>query len=391
VTEPLRVALLLDPLSLSLDASQGLRVKWGGHAPELAREFLGRGFHVRGFGAPPGLVPRSSPAADESDERGGAGGRLQRFAPDVIVAYEALSPAAFRGARMARKLGAALVLVDGALNGGLRWHDRALRAVGERLWGVFVRRAASALVALDDLAAEECLRSGFARELLRVIPHGVDVATWRPGLASTLVARHKIRGRILLYAGKLARERGVEELLSAFARTVGQRSDWNLVFAGHGPARGELRAMADRLGVGDRVHWVEPREEELPGLFGASTVLAVPARGDEVVGRHVARAMACGLPVLASDLPRLRGFVEPDGNGLLVASGSAEAWCEAIQRAASSPTTRARWARHSRALAERRYSWPAVAAAFEELMLEARERVRDKLTARATRPRQAGP
>src|SRR5262245_48570719 len=59
VSESLRVALLLDPLSLSL-AGTGLRVKWASHAPELAREFLGRGYHVRGFGAPAGLIPRSS-------------------------------------------------------------------------------------------------------------------------------------------------------------------------------------------------------------------------------------------------------------------------------------------------------------------------------------------
>jgi len=387
VSEPLRVALILDPLSLSLDPAHLLQMKWGSHAPELAREFLGRGYSVRGFGAPPGLIPRSSEPAGAGDEP--SGGRLARFAPDLIVAYEALSPAAFRGARMARKLGATLVLVEGAFNGGQRWPERVLGKIGETLWGLYVRRTAGAVVALDQLAEEQALRIGFSRELVSVIPHGVDVQVWRPGLSSTLVARHKIRGRILLYVGKLARERGVEDLLAAFSRTVGQRTDWNLVFAGDGPGQPELRAMADRLGVGDHVHWLQAREEELPGLLGASTVLAVPARGDEVVGRHVARGMACGLPILASDLPRLRGFVEHDGNGLLVAPGSIEAWAAAIQRAASSPTTRSRWARASRRLAEERYSWPAVASRFEQLFSAAQQRVRAKLEARPPRAREA--
>ncbi len=383
MSETLRVALILDPLSLALDPAFGLRAKWGSHAPELAREFLGRGYSVRGFGAPPGLIPRSGEDPAPESEEASRGTGLARFAPDLIVAYEALSPAAFRGARAARALGATLVLVEGVLNGGLRWQDRVLRRIGETLWGRYVRRTAGAVVALDCLAEEQALRAGFSRELVTVIPHGVDVQIWRPGLASTIVARHRIRGRILLYVGKLSQERGVEDLLAAFARTVGQRSDWNLVFAGEGPDQPELRAMADRLGVGDRVHWVQPREEELPGLLGASTVLAVPARGDEVVGRHVARAMACGLPILASDLPRLRGFVEHDGNGLLVAPGSIDAWAEAITRAASSPTTRSRWARANRLMAEERFSWPAVATRFEELFGEARERVRSKLSARA--------
>jgi glycosyltransferase involved in cell wall biosynthesis len=374
----LRVALLLDPLSVSL-VGQGLRVKWASHAPELAREFLGRGHHVRGFGAPPGLIPRSSP---EEAEEGPLWGRLRQFAPEVIVAYDALSPAALRGARMARALGATLVLVEGGWRGNLAWKDRALRRIGETLWGPYVRRTAAAVVALDPLAERQAQRAGFARGIVRIIPHGVDVQVFRPGLASTLVARARIRGRILLYLGKLTGERGVCELLSAFARTVGQRSDWNLVYAGAGPARAELRAMADRLGLGDRVHWVEPREEELPGLLGASTVLAIPATSEEVVGRYAARALACGLPLLASDLPGLRAFVTAGENGLLVQPGSVFAWAEAIQQTAGSPATRLRWARASRLLAVERYSWPAVAARFEELFHEARARVRAKLSAR---------
>jgi len=388
VNEPLRVALLLDPLSLSLNG-RGLHLKWAGHAPELAREFLGRGYHVRGFGAPPGLIPRSS--ADDVPEDGRpVGNALVAFAPDVIVAYDALSPAAFRGARGARAVGATLVLVEGAWKGSLGWKGRSLRRVGEALWGAYVRRTAGAVVALDPLAEEQALKDGFAAPLVRVVPYGVDVQAFRPGLSSTLVARKRIRGRILLYVGKLARERGVQPLLAAFARTVGQRSDWNLVLAGSGPLRAELRAMADRLGVGDRVHGLEPRDEELPGLLGASTALAIPALGNEVVGRHAARALACGLPLLAADLPRLRPFVEHGENGLLVPEGSVESWAHAIQQLASAPLIRARWSRRSRELALERYSWPAVAESFEQLFREARQRVDAKLAGRLSRGAYAG-
>ena len=387
MTEALRIALLLDPLSFSLDG-RGLHVKWAGHAPELAREFLGRGHHVRGFGAPPGLIPRSS--AEEGADEARAGGKLAAFAPSVIVAYDALSPAAFRGARAARAAGATLVLVEGAWKGSLGWKDRNLRRVGETLWGAYVRRTAGAVVALDPLAEEQALKDGFAPDLVRVVPYGVDVQAFRPGLASTLVARKKIRGRILLYVGKLASERGVVPLLAAFARTVGQRSDWNLVLAGSGPLKAELRAMADRLGISDRVHELEPRDEELPGLLGASTALALPALGNEVVGRHAARALACGLPLLAADLPRLRPFVEHGENGLLVPQGSVEAWAQAIQQLGGAPLTRARWSRRSRELALERYSWPAVAQCFEGLFVEARRRVDARLAARLSRGAYAG-
>ena len=373
MSESTRVALLLDPLTLSLDPSFNLKVKWGNHAPAIARELLGRGYAVRGFGAPPGVIPRSSEVEFEGSRTSAWWSKLRTFSPDVLVAYDALSGAAFRGARMARKLNATLVLVEAALPGGGSWLDRTLARVGEKLYGRYVRRTARAVVAFDEVARRQALSEGFSPELVKVVRHGVDTQTFRPGLSSPLVARHRIRGRILLYVGRLTRGRGLEDLIAAFGRTLAQRPDWNLVLCGEGSGQPELRAMADRLGIAAHVHWMGfPRREELPGLIGASSIFATPARSDLVVGRQITRAMACGVPVLASDLPRLRGLVEHEETGLLVEPGNVEAWTEAIRRVASSPVARERWARNGRAKAERELSWQAVVDRFEEVFSEAR-------------------
>ena len=395
VVGSLRVALLLDPFSVVLEDPLGLRGKWWDHAPMLARELLGRGHSVRGFGAPPGLIPRSS---EDAGAEGGVEGpssrwvRLRTFRPDVLVAYDALSPAAVRGARMARKLGAALVLVEEGLPDGGRWYQRALARTGELLWGRYVRNTADVLLALDSIARDRALREGFADAVVSIVPRGVDLTQFRPGLTSTLVARNRIRGRSLLYVGRLEAHRGLEVLVSAFARTVGQRSDWNLVLAGDGSWGPRLRAMAHRLGVGSLVHWLpRPQREELPGLMGASTMLVVPARDERVVGRQIGRALACGLPVLASDLPRFRGLMEHEGTGLLVEPGSVDAWAEAIGRAATSPTLRRRWGEAGRRFAEERLGWSPVSERIEALLFEARER--SVLRARRTtdaEPRESG-
>lgn len=383
MSAPLRIALILDPLSVKLDGPLQVRVKWGDHAPKLAAEFLGRGHHVRGFGAPPGLIPRSTEdPSGESDDGGWS--RLRAFHPEVIVAYDALSPAAMRGARMARKLGAALVLLEPALPSGGPRLERFLHWIGERLWGGYVRRTAGAVVALDDFAVGELLKEGFDREHIHVIPYGVDTSVFRPGLTSPLLAQHRVRGRILLYVGKLAQGRGVDTLLEAFARTVGQRNDWHLVIAGSGPLAPSLHAQSRRLGIASSVTWLpRPRREELPGLMGASTLLAVPAEDEQVMGRQLGRALACGLPALVSDRPRLRRLMEDSRAGLLVESGSIAAWVEAIERAASSPVARKRWALEARRFAEERLCWSCVAARFETVLYEARARVEEKLAQKA--------
>lgn len=366
VETPLRIAILLDPFALT--------VKGGEYVPRLAQELLDRGHMVRGFGAPAGVIPRSGPEASVAGGLEVPG--VVAFQPDVIVAHDALSPAAFLGARAARRLEVPLVLIEpGVLLGG-RWHERLLRWLGERLWGPLVRRRTSAVVALDPPARDQALAEGFAPSIVRVLPRGVDVAAFRPGLSSHIVRSHRISGRILLYIGRIDPDRGVEVLVQAFARTLGQGPDWALVLAGEGTgqARQSIRALVERQGVGARVHWLPgPRPEELPGLLGSASLLAVPALDDRVRGLHAPRALACGVPVLASRLPRLEAVVEEDGSGLLAEPGSLEDWCAVLQRAGGSPQARRRWAEHARSEAERRFSWSAVGEAFEAALRECAE------------------
>jgi glycosyltransferase involved in cell wall biosynthesis len=362
MSSPLRIALVLNPFTLDS--------KGGSHAPNLARELLGRGHTLKPFGGPPGTIPHSGEEEDES--AAGGAPTIAGFAPDVVVAYDALSPAAFMGARAARKLEIPLVLVEAGFAGAGSPSQRFLRGAGERLWGPYVRRTEPRVVALDPVAREQAVREGFAPGRIEVLGEGVDLSAFRPGLYSGLIARHRVRGRILLYAGRIGEERGLDVLIDAFASTVGQRSDWSLVLAGEGPGRRRLRAQANRLGVGARIVIAgRPREEELPGLIGSSTLLAVPAVDDGVRGKQIPRAMACGVGVLASDLTRLRWLVEDDQTGLLAAPGDRAAWTAVLARAAGAPMARRRWGLRARERAEERFDWAQVAESFEEVLLTA--------------------
>ncbi len=375
VSHPLRIAIVVNPFTLGR--------KWGAHAPELARELLGAGHTVRGFGAPPNALPRSGgdPEVDggpmAEDVVGVAG-----FQPDAIVAYDSLSAAAWVAARAAKKLGVPLILVEAAA-GDLRGRQWLLQQLGRRVWGRAIRSAATHVVALDAVARARVLANGFPPSDVEVLPAGVDLALYRPGLTSGIVTRHHIRGRMLLYVGRLADARGLDVLVRAFAGSVGQREDWSLVLAGEGPSRPALRALIDRLGIASRVHWTGlPRAEELPGLLSSSTLLAIPALDDSVRGLNITRAMACGLPILVSDRPNLKQLVEHDRFGLVVRAGDQTAWHEALQRAAMSPEARRRWSQAARTAAEDLYAWPRVARRFETLALASRAAV-----ARTSSPR----
>lgn len=360
VDRPLRIALLLDPFR---------RTRPGGeHAAALARELLGRGHLVQAFGAPPGAIPSSSEIGIETTVG------LDEFAPDVVVAYAAESPAAWKGARAAGRLGAPLVILEEGFPARGRKVGRLLRGLGERLWGTLVRRRADRIVALDALAELQLAGRGFDPERIVAIPPGVDLTRYRPGLTSHLPTRHGVRGRILLVCSSFREDSGIDRVVRAFAHTVGRGDGWSLVLTGEGPARPELRALADRTGVGARVHWVPPaRRDLLPGLLAASTLLLAPEDPEDVGGWRVRRALAAGLPVVAEATPVYARIVESDGCGLLVEVASTEAWTEALRLATGAPERRRRWARRARELAEESYDWARVAARVEAVLLEALE------------------
>lgn len=361
-------------MQVLLDKPWSLHVRWEDHAQALLHELAGRGHEVRRFGLPRVLLARGNEVGTEDGELSGSPelrSSLAAFEPDVIVAYESRSSAALRGARVARRLGAAFVVVEPAWieeSGPARWFSR----VGRRLWGGTIRSSARAVVALDPLARERAIRSGFPAERITVVRYGIDLAQFRPGLTTSLVARHRVGGRVVLYVGRLLADRGLDVLIRAFGRTVGQRADWSLVIAGDGPERANLLQAATRVGIADRLFlFGAPKPAELPGLLGAATLFAFPAVGLDGTARQVMRAMACGLPGLISDLPRLAGTVEHEATGLVVPPGDEAAWAEALRRATSSPETRKRWGVRARQVAEERFGWNVVGERLETLFRDA--------------------
>lgn len=362
-SSPTRIALLLDPLTVL--------TKGGHHAAGVARELARRGYLVRTFGAPVGSAPHSS-AQEES--RSGRERSVVAFEPELLVSWDAMSPASWLGARCSRRLERPLVVVEpGSFAQGTLW-ERALWRIGESLWGRVVRRQLAALIATDPVARDHAVAQGFPEELVDLVPTGVDVERFRPDPAGRWTGARGVQGRFVLYVGRVDSVRGVGVLLQAFADTLA-RGRWSIVLCGVGDARRELRYEARRRGIADRVHFLaKPEPEELAPLFARASLLAVPALDDSVRGIQLARAMACGRPVIASDLPRLAALVDDEETGLLVPPGDVRAWSEALTRMAGAPVLRRRVGAAARAAAVERWAWPAIGerleAVFERVLEE---------------------
>jgi glycosyltransferase involved in cell wall biosynthesis len=143
---------------------------------------------------------------------------------------------------------------------------------------------------------------------------------------------------VLLFVGRLEREKGVEVLLEAWRRAdLGKRAV--LVFAGEGP----IRPTGAGVSVLGRVS-----REELPSLYRAADALVLPsirtATFLEPWGLVVNEAMHQGTPVIASDaVGAVAGGLVRDGrNGLVAPAGDAQALATRIAALAANPELRGR-------------------------------------------------
>ena len=348
----LRIALVLNPFTLHR--------RGGDHARELARELISRGHAVRGFGAPPGAIPRSGRSLMP-----GIGG----FMPDVIMAYDGLSPAGSHSAAMARRLSVPLFMFEQGFPVVGHPVERVLRFVGENLWGRRLRKTVEHVVALDDLALRQAQGFGIERDQISLIPGGVNQSKFRRGMHSHLLKRHGVEGRVVLAAGRFQTGRGLEKLVRAYASTLGASEDWTLVLAGEGPEMSNLRALANIKGIGARMILVErPRPEELPALVSAATLMVDPDGSGRGPRLTTLGGLASGTPLLGVPGSLQASLVER-GVGMLAEDGSEAALAHILRVAASDPGRRARWSAMAQSLTVEELAWDSVATRVEQLLL----------------------
>ena len=165
-------------------------------------------------------------------------------------------------------------------------------------------RGARAVVAVSAALAERARALGPPADRVHVLYNGVDGDHFRPG--DRAAARERLclppEAPLVLYVGNLKPGKGCLDLLEAFPGLLQRQPDARLAFVGDGPAARALRTRAGELGIADRVVFAGARaHDELPAWMHAATLLCLPSH-NEGVPNVILEAMACGLPVVASNV-----------------------------------------------------------------------------------------
>jgi D-inositol-3-phosphate glycosyltransferase len=210
---------------------------------------------------------------------------------------------------------------------------------------------------------------------IRIVPPGVDLSRFNPieqGYAKSVIGIPR-RHRMILFAGRIERLKGIDTLFRAVALLKERRPDWDwanmcVSVIGGDPSEegqreneemGRLHDLRDALGLQDLIAFLGARDQDaLHFYFSAAELLVMPSHY-ESFGMVALEAMACGTPVIASDVGGLTTLVLDGKNGYRVKVNDAEAMARAIEKLMDNEALRRRMGHRASCYAED-YSWPKV-------------------------------
>lgn len=166
----------------------------------------------------------------------------------------------------------------------------------------FVSRV-DAFAAQGKASAAYAKQLGLGEDRIFVAPFGGDNEVFAREAGEVDAAQEKkllgFPPRLILFSGRLSREKGAFVLLEAFRQIASELLDTGLLFVGHGPEREAMEHFCQTRGV-EHVYFVGPQQHDrMPYYYALADVFVLPSFSDPW-GFVVNEAFACGLPAVVS-------------------------------------------------------------------------------------------
>ena len=229
-------------------------------------------------------------------------------------------------------------------------HNPALRP---RLARAF--KAAARVFAVSGSLRRLALELGAPEEKTEVVGNGVDTARFHPVERAAARSRYGLpdSAHVLISVGALVERKGMHRVIDCLPALIARHPDLHYVIVGGGGPEGDMRNELDahvaRLGLGERVHFLGALPpDELKWALSAADVFVLATRNEGWANVFL-EAMACGLPVVTTDVGGNAEVVCRDELGSIVPFGDSAALQRALEDALARNWDRAAILEYARA------------------------------------------
>jgi glycosyltransferase involved in cell wall biosynthesis len=203
---------------------------------------------------------------------------------------------------------------------------------------------------------------------ISVVPNSVDTDLFKP-------AEEPLREAVVIFVGRISREKGAEVLLEIIPKLLGEIPDWTFVMVGNseetdsgGGYAEHIQERAAESGERERVTWIPTMSyQEIVGVYQMATIFLFPTQF-ESFGNVCIEAQSCGLPVIASETGAIPELVKHNETGVLVPVGDANGFKTALARLIRNDAERVAMGQAARERAISMWSPDAVAPALEKVL-----------------------
>jgi glycosyltransferase involved in cell wall biosynthesis len=187
---------------------------------------------------------------------------------------------------------------------------------------------ASALIAVSEALKRELVALGAPDAKVTVLRNGVDLTMFSPTDRTAARAALGLTRPALLSVGHLIERKGHHRVIEAMT----QLPEFDLLIVGEGPLRDRLAALIGRLELAERVRLLGARpHRELPAIYSAADILVL-ASSREGWANVLLEAMACGTPVVASNIWGNPEVVRDHAAGLIADENTPDGIVAAVRR-----------------------------------------------------------
>ncbi|MEA5467828.1 glycosyltransferase family 4 protein [Spirulina sp. 06S082] len=221
---------------------------------------------------------------------------LKKLKPDIVHGSLTLSTLDFRLPEICEELNIPLIATfHPPFDSKLRNLKSSTQFITYQLYAPFLANYDRTII-FSNLQKDLLIRLGVPEKRLAVIPNGVDVQKYSPGI-SHFRARVKA-DRLFVYMGRIATEKNIEAMLKAW-KLSNMGPGCKLILVGDGPLRSMLEPF---YGIEDGIIWhgFESSEEKRIEILRAADAFILPSLV-EGLSLSLLEAMACGVACIATD------------------------------------------------------------------------------------------